>query len=55
MVSSGTLKPSDAFFVDVIHTCAGYLGFKMPLGHADFYPDGGRPPQPGCKILQVSL
>lgn len=55
LVSAGTLSNSDADFVDVIHTCAGYLGYKMPLGHADFYPNGGGPPQPGCSILQVSF
>jgi len=55
LVSAGTLSNSDADFVDVIHTCAGYLGYKTPLGHADFYPNGGGPPQPGCSILQVSF
>jgi hypothetical protein len=29
-----TLDPSDAKFVDVIHTCSGYLGTKRKLGHA---------------------
>lgn len=55
LVSSGTLSNNDADFVDVIHTCAGFLGYKMPLGHADFYPNGGGPPQPGCSILEVSF
>ncbi|XP_066253315.1 phospholipase A1-like [Euwallacea similis] len=52
LLSSGTLNSNDASFVDIIHTCAGYLGFKSPLGHADFYPNGGGPPQPGCSVLQ---
>ncbi|XP_066142143.1 phospholipase A1-like isoform X2 [Euwallacea fornicatus] len=52
LLPSGTLNSNDASFVDIIHTCAGYLGFKSPLGHADFYPNGGGPPQPGCSILQ---
>lgn len=34
------LDPSDAEFVDVIHTCAGLLGFYEHLGHVDFYPNG---------------
>lgn len=42
------LDPSDADFVDVIHTCAGKLGHKKNLGHVDFYPNGGKSTQPGC-------
>ncbi|XP_063989915.1 endothelial lipase-like isoform X2 [Diachasmimorpha longicaudata] len=45
------LDPSDAIFVDVIHTCAGTLGFIKSVGHADFYPNGGTFPQPGCSPL----
>lgn len=45
---------TDAEFVDVIHSCAGILGFKNPIGHIDFYPNGGGAPQPGCaEITQV--
>lgn len=47
------LETSDAAFVDVIHTDDGaILGFPLsigmtsPIGHLDFYPNGGR--QPGC-------
>ncbi|KAK3909135.1 Pancreatic triacylglycerol lipase [Frankliniella fusca] len=46
--SDGHLDASDAEFVDVIHTCAGALGFLDNIGHADFYPNGGTPVQPGC-------
>lgn len=42
------LLPSDADFVDIIHTSGGVLGFLDNLGHADFFPNGGVPPQPGC-------
>ncbi|KAI8125504.1 Inactive pancreatic lipase-related protein 1 [Lucilia cuprina] len=45
------LDRTDAEFVDVIHSCAGFLGFKNPIGHVDFYPNGGHPPQPGCTEL----
>lgn len=41
------LDPSDANFVDVIHTGAGILGQWRPSGHADFYVNGGTS-QPGC-------
>lgn len=43
----GCLDASDASFVDVIHTSAGFLGQSTAQGHADFYPNGGSQ-QPGC-------
>ncbi|XP_045473931.1 uncharacterized protein LOC123680192 [Harmonia axyridis] len=39
----------DAKFVDIIHTCGGSLGMMEPLGHVDFYPNGGSFPMPGCE------
>lgn len=42
------LDATDADFVDVIHSCAGVLGFLQPLGNADFYPNAGTAVQPGC-------
>ncbi|XP_037957830.1 pancreatic triacylglycerol lipase [Teleopsis dalmanni] len=45
------LDPTDADFVDVIHSCAGVLGFRKPIGFVDFYPNGGGAPQPGCSEL----
>ncbi|XP_065217269.1 lipase member H-like isoform X2 [Planococcus citri] len=45
---NNVLDTSDAEFVDIIHTAGGAAGYMQPLGHADFYPNGGVPPQPGC-------
>ncbi|XP_050520697.1 lipoprotein lipase-like isoform X3 [Daktulosphaira vitifoliae] len=42
------LDKTDALFVDVLHTAGGVAGFYKSIGHADFYPNGGSPPQPGC-------
>ncbi|XP_068929161.1 lipase member I-like [Petaurus breviceps papuanus] len=41
------LDHTDARFVDVIHSDSNALGIKQPLGHIDFYPNGGKT-QPGC-------
>ena len=63
---SKRIQPSDAEFVDIIHTNGNIdqkgsikgaltepdtygLGFFEPLGHVDFYPNGGGPFQDGCK------
>lgn len=45
---SDRLDISDAQFVDVIHTAIGAAGYSEAIGHADFYPNEGKPPQPGC-------
>lgn len=51
------LDQSDAEFVDVIHSngenlILGGLGSYQPMGHVDFYPNGGRM-QKGCSNLFV--
>lgn len=51
---TGRIDPTDAAFVDVIHTAGGTLldgglAFREPRGHVDFYPNSGEN-QPGCGI-----
>nr|XP_022917695.1 phospholipase A1 member A-like [Onthophagus taurus] len=47
-INDWKLDPSDADFVDVIHTNAGSFGKIEPIGHADFYVNGGST-QPACE------
>ncbi|XP_023230832.1 pancreatic triacylglycerol lipase-like [Centruroides sculpturatus] len=51
------LDPSDADYIDVIHSngnsfLKGGLGSFEPMGHADFYPNGGRI-QVGCNNIFI--
>lgn len=45
----GRLASTDAIYVESIHTNAGHLGFKEPIGQVAFYPNGGSS-QPGCGL-----
>ncbi|XP_042907233.1 pancreatic triacylglycerol lipase-like [Parasteatoda tepidariorum] len=52
------LDRSDAYFVDVIHTADDSpfpkgLGYYYPIGHLDFYPNGGMF-QPGCESVPTN-
>lgn len=47
------LDPTDAQFVDVLHTDIDALGFRETLGHIDFYANGGTD-QPGCPLTIFS-
>lgn len=62
MDSEVRLDPSDAMFVDVIHTdgrsfflleIPGY-GMSQSCGHIDFYPNNGKE-QPGCALSQEGV
>ena len=46
---SDRLDWTDARFVDVIHTAGKWVGNDEIIGHADFFPNNGRAPQPGCE------
>lgn len=43
------LDPSDAQFVQTLHTTSGTLGTPSNLGHQDWYADNGMIPQKGCE------
>ncbi|KAM6162773.1 lipase member I [Erethizon dorsatum] len=45
--SNSRLDYTDAKLVDIIHSDTNGLGIQEPLGHIDFYPNGGKK-QPGC-------
>jgi pancreatic triacylglycerol lipase len=54
------LDSADAQFVDAIHTngeptiLLGGFGMVQPIGHLDFYPNGGQN-QPGCSLSSLSI
>lgn len=47
------LDRSNAAYVDVIHT--DWSEGEKPIGHADFYPNAGIQPQPGCTSADTGI
>ena len=43
------LDPTDAQFVDVIHSAGKWVGNDDLMGHVDFFPNLGKAPQPSCE------
>ncbi|KAJ8736506.1 hypothetical protein PYW08_007162 [Mythimna loreyi] len=48
------LNPNAGVYVEAIHTDGGLLGIFDRVANADFYPNGGRNPQPGCWVSTCS-
>ncbi|KAL0901749.1 hypothetical protein ABMA27_006927 [Loxostege sticticalis] len=51
--SNVRLQRNAGRYVEVIHTEGTVTGIMNPSGHTDFYPNGGRHPQPGCGSVRV--
>nr|XP_021200296.2 pancreatic triacylglycerol lipase [Helicoverpa armigera] len=52
--NSNALNGNDGQYVEAIHTDGGLLGIFDRIANGDFYPNGGRNPQPGCWISTCS-
>ncbi|XP_039756614.1 pancreatic lipase-related protein 2-like [Pararge aegeria] len=48
--NANALNRNSGVYVESIHTDGRALGIMDPISNADFYPNGGRSPQPGCGI-----
>ncbi|KAL0851368.1 hypothetical protein ABMA28_007184 [Loxostege sticticalis] len=48
------LRTNAGRYVEAIHTDGRAYGIMNPSGHADFYPNGGRRYQPGCRFMNIA-
>ncbi|CAB3240362.1 unnamed protein product [Arctia plantaginis] len=46
--NNNALNRNSGRYVEAIHTDGRKLGIMTAIANADFYPNGGRHPQPGC-------
>jgi pimeloyl-ACP methyl ester carboxylesterase len=49
------LDPTDATYVDAVHTNAGEFGYAGSLATADYFVNKGGPIQPGCDLLPFNV
>jgi len=49
------LTPTDAAWIDIIHTDMGGYGTPTRIGTAEYYVNGGTRPQPGCRLIGLPL
>jgi hypothetical protein len=49
------LDMGDAKFVQVIYTTRHQMGIGIPIGHQNFFPNGGVSPQPPCDKWYTKL
>ncbi|CAK1601790.1 unnamed protein product [Parnassius mnemosyne] len=52
--NSNALNRNAGQYVESIHTDGRILGIMNAISDADFYPNGGRNPQPGCRTSSCS-
>lgn len=50
--NSERIRASDGKYVEISHTNGGLSGIMEPIGHTDFYPNGGIV-MPGCSTIDV--
>ncbi|CAB3239792.1 unnamed protein product [Arctia plantaginis] len=52
--NNNALNRNSGRYVEAIHTDGRKLGIMTAIANADFYPNGGRHPQPGCSSSPCS-